>query len=73
MRCLLAAVPTRAFTPRSSSDVLVLRRKPNQAVTIGDDVRVVVLAVNGDAVRLGIEAPAALPVRRAEDRKPDSD
>ncbi|MDQ2908202.1 MAG: carbon storage regulator [Candidatus Eremiobacteraeota bacterium] len=46
--------------------MLVLRRRPNQAVTIGDDVRVVVLAVEGDAVRLGIEAPATVPVRRAE-------
>ncbi|MBC5799677.1 MAG: carbon storage regulator [Candidatus Eremiobacteraeota bacterium] len=46
--------------------MLILRRKVGQGVTIGDDIRVVVVAVDGDGVRLGIEAPRDVPVRRAE-------
>ncbi len=46
--------------------MLVLRRKTDQAVTIGKDIRVVVIAVDGDGVRLGIEAPRDVVVRRAE-------
>ncbi len=46
--------------------MLVLRRKPNQALTIGNDVRVVVLSIDGDSVRLGVEAPRSVSVRRAE-------
>lgn len=46
--------------------MLVLTRKPNQAIVIGDDVRVVVVSVEGDHVRLGIEAPREVAVHRAE-------
>ena len=46
--------------------MLVLTRKPNQAIVIGDDVRVVVVSVEGDHVRLGIEAPREVTVHRAE-------
>ncbi len=46
--------------------MLVLRRKTDQAITIGNDVRVVVIAIEGDGVRLGIEAPRDVAVRRAE-------
>jgi carbon storage regulator len=46
--------------------VLVLSRKLNQAIMIGDDVRVVVVAVDRDTVKLGIEAPRTIPVHRSE-------
>jgi carbon storage regulator len=46
--------------------VLVLSRKLNQAIVIGDDVRVVVVAVERDTVKLGIEAPRSIPVHRSE-------
>jgi carbon storage regulator len=46
--------------------VLVLTRKASQAIMIGDDVEVSVLAVSGDKVRIGIEAPRAVPVYRKE-------
>jgi carbon storage regulator len=46
--------------------MLVLTRKANQAIVIGDDVEVSVLAVVGDKVRIGIEAPRAVPVYRKE-------
>ncbi len=46
--------------------MLVLTRKPDQSIMIGDDVEITVLSVSGDKVRLGIQAPADVPVHRAE-------
>ena len=46
--------------------MLVLSRKLNQSIMIGDDVRIVVVAVDRDTVKLGIEAPRAVPVHRSE-------
>lgn len=46
--------------------MLVLTRKANQAIVIGDDVEVCVLAVVGDKVRIGIDAPRSVPVYRKE-------
>jgi carbon storage regulator len=46
--------------------VLVLTRKINQSIMIGDDVEVSVLAVSGDKVRIGISAPRDVPVFRKE-------
>ena len=46
--------------------MLVLSRKLNQAIMIGDDVRIVVVAVDRDTVKLGIEAPRNIPVHRSE-------
>jgi carbon storage regulator len=46
--------------------VLVLTRKPQQSVMIGDDVEITVIAVQGDKVRLGISAPTEIPVFRTE-------
>jgi carbon storage regulator len=46
--------------------VLVLTRKANQSIMIGDDIEVSVLAIMGEKVRIGIEAPRAVPVFRKE-------
>jgi carbon storage regulator len=46
--------------------VLVLTRKSNQSIMIGDEIEVSVLAVMGEKVRIGIEAPRAVPVFRKE-------
>jgi carbon storage regulator len=46
--------------------VLVLTRRAGESIVIGDDVRVVVLDVRGDTVRLGIDAPRSVQVHRAE-------
>jgi carbon storage regulator len=46
--------------------MLVLSRKMNQSIMIGDDVRIVVVAVDRDQVKLGIEAPREVPVHRSE-------
>lgn len=47
-------------------DVLVLSRKLNQAIMIGDDIRIVVVSVDRDQVKLGIEAPRSIAVHRSE-------
>jgi carbon storage regulator len=46
--------------------MLVLTRKSNQSIMIGDDVEVSVLSVMGDKVRIGIQAPQKVPVFRTE-------
>jgi carbon storage regulator len=46
--------------------MLVLTRKLNQAIMIGDDVKLVVVAIDRDQVRIGIEAPRSVSVHRAE-------
>jgi len=46
--------------------MLVLTRKVNQSIIVGDDVEVVVLEVRGEQVRLGIKAPKTVAVHRKE-------
>ena len=46
--------------------MLVLTRKSNQSIMIGDDIEVSVLAIMGEKVRIGIEAPRDVPVFRKE-------
>ena len=46
--------------------MLVLTRKSNQSIMIGDDIEISVLAVMGEKVRIGIEAPRSVPVFRRE-------
>lgn len=46
--------------------MLVLSRRCGESVTIGPDIRVVVLGVKSGQVRLGIEAPRAVEVHREE-------
>ena len=46
--------------------MLVLTRKVNQTIIIGDNVEVVVLEVRGEQVRLGIRAPRNVTVHRQE-------
>ncbi|MCU0315182.1 MAG: carbon storage regulator CsrA [Fimbriimonadaceae bacterium] len=46
--------------------MLVLTRKVNQSIIIGDEVEVIVLEVRGEQVRLGIKAPRNVTVHRQE-------
>ena len=46
--------------------MLVLTRKSNQSIMIGDEIEVSVLAIMGEKVRIGIEAPRSVPVFRKE-------
>jgi carbon storage regulator len=46
--------------------LLVLTRKSNQSIMIGDDIEISVLSVIGEKVRIGIQAPQEIPVFRKE-------
>jgi carbon storage regulator len=46
--------------------MLVLSRKRDEQILIGDDIVITVVEIRGDKVRLGIEAPAHVPVHRSE-------
>src|ERR1700712_3546959 len=48
------------------STMLVLTRKSNQSIMIGDDIEVSVLSIMGEKVRIGIQAPRDIPVFRKE-------
>lgn len=46
--------------------MLVLTRKSNQSIMIGDEIEVSVLSILGEKVRIGIQAPRDIPVFRKE-------
>lgn len=46
--------------------MLVLSRKPGQKIKIGDDIEVTIIAVSGETVRIGIEAPTCVRILRTE-------
>ena len=46
--------------------MLVLSRKTSERIVIDGNIEVVVVAVRGDCVKLGIQAPPSVPVHRAE-------
>ena len=50
----------------TEAPLLVLTRKSNQSIMIGDEIEVSVLAIMGEKVRIGIEAPRSVPVFRKE-------
>jgi len=46
--------------------MLVLTRRLNQSIKIGDDIEITVIEVRGDQVRLGVSAPRDVSVHRKE-------
>jgi len=46
--------------------MLVLSRQKDQTIMIGDNIEITVVDIRGDKVRLGITAPAKIPVHRKE-------
>jgi len=46
--------------------MLVLTRKPSQRILIGPDIKVTVVRIDGNTVRLGIEAPQGIEILREE-------
>jgi carbon storage regulator len=46
--------------------MLVLSRKPGQSIQIGSDVTLHIVAVRGSAVRVAIQAPLSVAIRRGE-------
>lgn len=46
--------------------MLILTRRPGEAIRIGDEVEIYVVAVNGNQIPRGIKAPKSVPVHREE-------
>ena len=46
--------------------MLVLTRRPGESLKIGDEVTIIIIGVNGEQVRLGIDAPREIEVHREE-------
>ena len=46
--------------------MLVLSRRANQSIIVGDDIVITVLDIRGDQVRIGIQAPRNVTVHREE-------
>jgi carbon storage regulator len=56
----------RAARQQGEVVMLVLSRRLGEEIVIGDNIHIVVLAVLGEKVRIGIRAPAAVRVDRLE-------
>ncbi|MBO8173153.1 MAG: carbon storage regulator CsrA [Bacillaceae bacterium] len=46
--------------------MLVLTRKPQQSIMIGDEIEIIIISVNKDQVRIGINAPEHIEIHRKE-------
>lgn len=46
--------------------MLVLSRKKNESIIIGDDIEIVIVDIKGDQVKIGVKAPKSVTVHRAE-------
>ena len=46
--------------------MLILQRKPGEAVRIGDDITISILSVENGRVRVAIDAPTSVPILRSE-------
>jgi carbon storage regulator len=63
-----STAPTSPRTPSmpGTGGMLVLSRKTGEQIVIGDNITVTVIRIQGTQVRLGISAPASIPVHRRE-------
>lgn len=46
--------------------MLILTRRAGEVIRIGEEIAITVLRIKGNQVRIGIDAPKSLPVRREE-------
>lgn len=57
---------TEIYIVRGLHKMLVLSRKTDERIRISDDIVITVVRIQGDKVRIGIEAPDCIPVHREE-------
>ena len=46
--------------------MLVLSRRKDESIMIGEEVQIIIVDIRGDTIRLGITAPRSIPVHRKE-------
>ena len=46
--------------------MLILTRRPEEVIRVGEEITVTLLGIRGNQVRLGIDAPRTIPVHRQE-------
>ncbi|MCH8851107.1 MAG: carbon storage regulator CsrA [Planctomycetes bacterium] len=46
--------------------MLVLSRQQDESIMVGDDIKITIVRISGDKVRVGIDAPEEMPVHRRE-------
>ncbi len=46
--------------------MLVLTRRKDESIMIGDDIEIIIVDIRGEKIRLGITAPKTIPVHRRE-------
>lgn len=46
--------------------MLVLTRRHGEAITVGDDILITIVSVEGQHVRVGVKAPRSVPIYRSE-------
>ena len=46
--------------------MLILTRRPEEVIRVGDEITITLLGIKGNQVRIGIDAPRTIPVHRAE-------
>ena len=51
---------------KRSKELLVLSRKSNESIVIDGKIKVIIVAIHGQSVKLGIDAPSSVPVNRSE-------
>lgn len=51
--------------------MLILTRRAGEVIRIGDEIAITVMRIKGNQVRIGIDAPKSLPVRRDELERTD--
>ncbi len=46
--------------------MLVITRQPGDSILIGEDIKVIILEVSGDKIKVGIDAPRSVRIMRSE-------
>jgi carbon storage regulator len=63
---MLTQCAKEAITGRRRWIMLILTRRPTQSLTIGGNITVTVLEIRGSQVRIGVDAPPDIDIRRDE-------